>query len=58
MKAKAVKSAVQLYWQPAIILFRPHSGGFISWPPAKYLGDGTIKTFIERFNAPVNVPIL
>jgi len=46
-----------VYWQPATILFWPHSGSFLSWPPPKYLSDDTIKTFIERFVAPVNVPI-
>ncbi len=44
-----------VYWQPVTILLWPHSGSALSWPPAKYLGDDTIKAFIDRFNAPVNV---
>jgi hypothetical protein len=46
-----------VYWEQATTLFWPHSGEFLSWPPAKYIGDDTIKAFIHRFNNPVNVPI-
>jgi hypothetical protein len=46
------------YWEQATTLFWPHSGGFVSWPPSKYLGDDMLQTFIERFNSPVNVPLL
>jgi hypothetical protein len=44
-------------WSQAGILFWPHSGGFVSWPPAVYIGDDMIQAFIHRFNNPVNVPI-
>jgi len=47
-----------VYWERATTLFWPHSGGLVSWPPSKYLADDTLQTFIERFNSPVNVPIL
>lgn len=44
-----------VYWEQATVLFWPHNGDFLSWPPSKYLGDDVIQTFIERFNMPVNV---
>jgi hypothetical protein len=43
------------YWQQATVLFWPHSGGLLSWPPEKYLGENTIQRFIQRFNSPVNL---
>jgi hypothetical protein len=43
------------YWEQATVLFWPHNGSFLSWPPPKYLGDNTVKAFIERFNNPVTV---
>jgi hypothetical protein len=43
------------YWNPAAILFWPHDGSVLSWPPPKYLGGDTIQAFIERFNNPVNL---
>lgn len=46
-----------VYWEQAAILFWPHNGGFLSWPPPKHLADDTIQAFIERFGSPVNVPI-
>ena len=46
------------YWQRTAILFWPHEGGFLSWPPAEYIGDDAVQGFIERFGNPVNVPIL
>jgi hypothetical protein len=46
-----------VYWDQAAILFWPHNGGFLLWPPAKYIGDDIIQEFIERFGMPVNVPI-
>lgn len=45
-----------VYWETTTIQFWPNSG-FLSWPPPKYLDDGTLKAFIERFGNPVNVPI-
>lgn len=47
-----------VYWEQAAILFWPHSGGFLSWPPPKLLADDTIQAFVERFGSPVNVPVL
>ena len=46
-----------VYWERATVLFWPHDGAVLSWPPAKYIGDDTVKAFIYRFNNPVNVPI-
>lgn len=42
------------HWEPATLLFWPYSSA-VSWPPAKYLGDDNIKTFIQRFKLPVNI---
>lgn len=44
-----------VYWEQATTLFWPNDGVFLSWPPAKYLGDDMIEAFVERFNLPVNV---
>jgi hypothetical protein len=43
------------YWEQATVLFWPHNGSFLSWPPPKYLGDDTVQAFIERFSNPVNL---
>jgi hypothetical protein len=43
------------YWEHATVLFWPHKGNSLSWPPPKYLGDDTVQAFIKRFNNPVNV---
>jgi hypothetical protein len=42
------------YWDPAAVLFWPHSGSFRSWPPPVYIGDDTIQAFIHRFGDPIN----
>jgi hypothetical protein len=52
-----VSLSPNIYWEQAAVLFWPHKGGFLSWPPAKYLGDDMIQQFIERFGMPINVPI-
>src|SRR5215469_4999081 len=36
-----------VYWEQAVILFWPHPGEFLSWPPEKRFGDDMIDTFIE-----------
>jgi hypothetical protein len=43
------------FWLPATIKCWPYPGE-VSWPPEKYLGDSVIEDFINRFNAPINVP--
>lgn len=44
------------YWNPAVIRFWPMNGVLpLTWPPEKYIGDDTIRQFIDRFNAPINV---
>jgi hypothetical protein len=46
------------FWDPAVTLFWPHSGEFLSWPPSKHFDDDMIQEFIERFvKSPVNIPI-
>jgi hypothetical protein len=46
-------------WEPAVTQFWPHDGpSLISWPPPKYLGDDSIQAFIQRFQMPVNIPVL
>lgn len=42
-------------WQPATVQFWPPSSETLLWPPEKYLGDSTIKEFIQRFQVPVNL---
>ena len=46
------------YWEQATVLFWPHDGKFLLWPPSKYFGDDTIQMFIERFNNPVIFPLV
>jgi hypothetical protein len=36
-------------WNNAAILFWPHPGTSLSWPPPEYLVSDTIKAFIHRF---------
>jgi hypothetical protein len=43
-------------WQPAAPRFWPFQGNALSWPPEKYLGDGVIKHFIDRFQSPITIP--
>lgn len=45
-----------VYWNPATIQFWPFPTT-TSWPPEKYLGDSVIEQFINRFQAPINIPI-
>lgn len=45
------------FWDSSTILFWPHDGTILSWPPSKYLADDTIQGFVERLGNPVNVPI-
>lgn len=45
-------------WEQATVLFWPHHGGFLLWPPEKHFADDTIQTFIQRFSMPVNLPVL
>jgi hypothetical protein len=44
-----------VFFDEATILFWPHSGDLLAWPPAKYLGDDSIQLFIHRFNVPINL---
>ena len=44
------------YWQPATIQLWPYAGE-AHWPPPKYLGDSVISDFINRFSAPIKVPV-
>jgi hypothetical protein len=44
------------YWLPAAIKFWPYEGEIL-WPPEKYLGGNVIEHFINRFNAPISVPL-
>jgi hypothetical protein len=44
-------------WQPAAPQFWPFQGDAISWPPKKHLSDSVVRRFIDRFQAPINVPI-
>lgn len=44
-------------WKEADMLFWPHAGTFISWPPAKYIGDDLIEAYIERFRSPIIVTL-
>lgn len=43
------------YWEQATVLFWPHAGNSLSWPPPKCFGDDMIQAFIERFRNPVNL---
>ncbi len=44
-------------WDHAGILFWPHGGSFLSWPPPEYIGDDMIQHFIYRFNNDVTLRV-
>ena len=44
-------------WQPMATRFWPLTGEDVAWPPSKYFGDDTIEQFIQRFGAPITMPL-
>jgi hypothetical protein len=46
-----------VHWEQAAVLFWPHTGSFVPWPPPKYIRDDMIQAFIQRLGNPVNVPV-
>lgn len=42
------------YWNPAVSRFSPSDGFPVKWP-LKHLGDDVLQTFIDRFNAPIEM---
>jgi len=44
------------YWNTAVSRFCPNDGFPVKWP-LKHLGDDALKTFTDRFNAPIELRI-
>jgi hypothetical protein len=44
-------------WNEAQVLFWPHTGTSLSWPPPKHIGHDMIEAYITRFQNPVSLPI-
>jgi hypothetical protein len=44
-------------WKQADVLFWPHTGTFLSWPPSKYIGDDLIEEYINRFQSTITVRV-
>jgi hypothetical protein len=46
-----------VHWEQAAVLFWPHTGGLLSWPPPKHLADDAIQAFVQRFGTRVDISL-